>query len=73
MKRIVVRVVPRAKENKVVEEAGRYKVYVTAPAIDGRANRAVIELLAAHFGLRKSQVHLMQGTKNRDKRIALEE
>ena len=67
MKRIVVRVVPRAKENKVVEEAGRYKVYVTAPAIDGRANRALLELLAEYFGVKKSRIHLVQGAKSRDK------
>ena len=66
MKRIAVRVVPRAKENKVVKETGRYKVYVTAPAEDGRANRAVLELLADHLGLRKSQIQLIRGEKNRD-------
>ena len=62
-----MRVVPRAKENKVIEEASRYKVYVTAPAEDGRANRAVLELLADHLGLRKSQIQLIRGEKNRDK------
>ena len=67
MKRIAVRVVPRAKGNKVVKETGRYKVYVTAPAEDGRANRAVLELLADHLGLRKSQIQLIRGEKNRDK------
>ena len=67
MKRIAVRAVPRAKKNEVIEEAAHYKVYVTAPAIEGRANRAVLELLAAHFGLKKSQVHLVRGEKSRDK------
>ena len=72
MKRIVVRVVPKAKQNKVIEEDGRYKVYVTAPAEDGRANRAVLELLADHFGIKKSQVHLLQGAKSRDKLVDIE-
>ena len=67
-----MRVVPRAKENKVIEEASRYKVYVTAPAEDGRANRAVVELLADHLGFRKSQVRLVQGEKGRNKLFDIE-
>ena len=71
MKRIAVRVVPRAKRDKVVKEQGRYKVYVTAPAENGRANRAVLELLADHFKLKKSQVQLIRGEKSRDKLFEL--
>ena len=64
--------VPRAKKNEVIEEAGRYKVYVTAPATEGRANRAVIELLADYFGLKRSQIHLVQGEKSRNKFLDVE-
>ncbi len=68
---ISVRVVPRAKQNKVVEEAGRLKVYLTAPPVEGKANEALIEALAEHFGVKKRQVRLVRGEKGRDKTVEI--
>jgi len=68
---INVRVIPRAKQNKVVEEAGRWKVYLTAPPVEGKANEALIELLAEHFGVKKRQVRLVRGEKGRDKTVEI--
>jgi len=42
--RIEVKVIPKAKRDCVYEEDGKPKVYVRAPAIDNRANRALIEV-----------------------------
>jgi uncharacterized protein len=67
-----VRVIPRAKQNKVVEEAGRLKVYLTAPPVDGKANEALIEVLAEHFGVKKRQLRLIRGEKGRDKTVELQ-
>ena len=36
-----------------------------APPVDGKANAAVIELIAAHFGVRKAQVTLKSGASGR--------
>lgn len=71
MKRVKVRATPKAKQNKVVEEERHYKVYVTAPAEDGRANRAVMEFLAEHFGTKKLQIRIVHGEKSRDKIVEL--
>ncbi len=68
---INVRVVPRAKQNKVVAEAGRLKVYLTAPPVEGKANEALIEALAEHFGVKKRQVRLVRGEKGRDKTVEI--
>lgn len=62
-----VRVIPRAKQNKVVAEAGRLKVYLTAPPVDGKANDLLIEVLADHFGVKKRQLRIVRGEKGRDK------
>jgi uncharacterized protein (TIGR00251 family) len=64
-----IRVIPRAKQNKVVEEAGRLKVYLTAPPVEGKANDLLIEVLAEHFGLKKKQLRLVRGEKGRDKMV----
>jgi uncharacterized protein (TIGR00251 family) len=65
--RYSVKVVPRAKTNKVVEENGRLKVHLTAPPVEGRANEAMIETLADHFHVKKRQVRIVSGQKSRNK------
>ena len=50
---------------------GTLKVAVTAPAEDGKANRAVIELLAAEWGLPKSAFEVMRGLTARDKTVRI--
>lgn len=64
---IAVRVTPRAASEAVEVEAGRVRVRVTAPPADGRANEAVLRLLAAALGLPKSQLALVRGARGRDK------
>jgi len=63
---------PNAKQESVSEENGVFRVRVSAPALDGRANRAVIELIAAHFGLKESQVRIVHGNSSRKKTIELQ-
>lgn len=48
-------------------DAGVYKVSVNAPPQEGRANEAVVELLAEHFGVSKSCVTLLHGQKSKKK------
>ena len=69
--RLSIRVIPRARQNKVVEEEGRVKVYLTAPPVEGRANQALIEVLAAHFQVRKGDIRIVRGEKSRDKIIQI--
>ena len=53
------------------EHGGRLKVAVSAPPLDGRANAAVIELIAERLGVRASLLHVAAGEVSRDKRIEL--
>ncbi len=65
---IEVRVQPRAKRNAVVRQPdGSLKVYVTAPPEAGRANDAVVELLAEHFGVKRRQIEILHGVTGRNK------
>ncbi|MBI4690468.1 MAG: DUF167 domain-containing protein [Nitrospirae bacterium] len=71
MKRIKIKVITNAKKNEVV--AGDiFKVYVNAPAVDGKANKALIGILAEHFKVRKSNVKIVKGEKSREKIIEIE-
>jgi uncharacterized protein (TIGR00251 family) len=65
---IQVRVTPRAKRNAVTRTPdGSLKVYVTAPPEDGRANDAVIEVLADWLGVKRRQVEIIRGATSRNK------
>ena len=62
MATLAVKVVPGARRTRIV---GRYgdalKVQVAAPPERGKANEAVIALLASTLGLRPNQLELLQG------------
>lgn len=71
---IEIRVRPNASRNKVGGAAGdppRLVVAVQAPAIDGKANAAVIKELAAAFGLRARDFTIVHGELSRDKRVII--
>lgn len=60
-----VKVVPGAKRDEVVGPLGnRLKIRVSAPPEDGRANRAVCELVAQRLGVRESAVRVVSGHAN---------
>jgi uncharacterized protein len=71
--RYALRVIPRAKRNHVEEAEGRLKVYLTDPPVEGQANKALIEVLAGHWGVRKSRIRIIRGEKSRDKVVEVEE
>lgn len=50
---------------------GELLVRVRAPAIDGRANEAVLALLAEQLGLRRSRVCLIRGATSRRKLVVI--
>ena len=67
-----VRVTPRAKQNKVQPQAdGSLKVYVTAPPEDGRANEAVVEVIAQWLGVKRREVEIVRGATSRNKVVCV--
>lgn len=71
MLRVPIRVIPNAGKNSIVQEDGGLKIKVTAPAMEGKANKAVIDLLAKHFKVRKSAIQIIKGNKGRDKIVEI--
>lgn len=66
---IQLKVIPGAKKNIVKEENGSLKVYLTAPPVDGKANKALINVLAEHFKVRKSGIEIIKGLKSWNKTV----
>ena len=70
-----IRVRPNSSRNKVggsVGEPPRLVVAVQAPAVDGKANQAVIKELARAFNLRSRDFTIVFGELGRDKRLLVE-
>lgn len=67
-----IRAQPGARRNAILgEHNGALKVAVTAPPDQGKANQAILELLAKQLGCKKSQVELLSGQTSRDKKILI--
>ena len=70
--RLTVRVQPRAARSRVVGRHGdALKVQVSAPPVEGAANAAVIEVIAAWLDVPRRAVDLVQGERGRDKVVAI--
>ena len=67
-----LRVTPRAGGESVRRDGDRIAVRVTAAPADGRANDAVIVLLARALGVAKTRLTLVRGAASRDKRVRLD-
>jgi uncharacterized protein (TIGR00251 family) len=67
-----VRAQPGAKKNAILgERAGALRIAVTVPPERGKANAAIQAVLAAALGCKSSQVGLLSGETNREKRFLI--
>ena len=71
--RVAIRLTPKASRNAIagIAEAGQgeavLKVMVTAVPEAGKANEALIKLLAKEWGIAKSSISLVAGATDRNK------
>jgi hypothetical protein len=67
-----VRVQPRARKDEIAGEiAGAVKIRLQAPALEGRANDALIEFLAQLLKTPKGAVRILTGERSRVKRLEI--
>jgi len=68
--RIAVRVQPRSARNRIAGRRGdRLRVQVTAPPVEGAANTAVVDVIAAWLEVPRRTVTIVQGHSGRDKLV----
>jgi uncharacterized protein (TIGR00251 family) len=71
--RLRLRVSPGASRSEIVGRYGdAWKVRVTAPAEGGKANDAVVELLAATFDVPRAGIEIATGHGSRDKSVVIQ-
>ena len=74
MKILELHVQPGASRTEFAGKHGeRLKIRIQAKASDGKANDALIEFLAAHYGVPKRNVRIASGLKSRQKRVVIDE
>ncbi len=66
--RIIAKVKPGASFNKINQiDSNYFEIFTTAPAVEGKANKAAIELLAEFFDVAPSRISLVKGAKSKQK------
>ena len=69
---IKVKVQPRASKNQICGVMqGALKIKLSAPPVDGEANKALQEFLAKLFKVAKSQVEIVSGLTGRSKTVRI--
>jgi uncharacterized protein (TIGR00251 family) len=71
--RIRVRLTPRAARDDIAGwQDDTLRVRVAAPPVDGKANDALVRLLAGALGVPKSRIGIVSGATSRDKTVAID-
>ncbi len=67
-----IKLIPRAKHNKIERiNENNYKIHLTAPPVDNKANEALLDILAKNLRIRKSNLRIVKGEKTRNKVIEI--
>ena len=67
-----IRVQPRAASDGFAEILGdRVKLRITAPPVDGKANKHLVDFLSRTFGVARTRVSIIAGVTGRNKRIRI--
>jgi uncharacterized protein len=71
--RLALRVMPKARETAIGEvRDGRLSIRVTTAPEDGKANEAVIKLLARAWRIPASRFEILSGHTSRDKQLLIQ-
>jgi len=69
---IAVHVQPGAKKSEIAGLHGEaLKVRIAAPAVDDKANLALLAFIAERVGVARSKVRLLRGERSREKQIEI--
>ena len=70
---IKIIVSPRAKKNRVEKiDDKTYKIWVTTPPTDGKANKMAIKQLAQKMKVGQSRIEIIKGFKNKQKILKID-
>jgi uncharacterized protein (TIGR00251 family) len=69
---ISVKTIPNSKKLEISKMyENNYRIKLDAPAIEGKANLRLIEVLSDYFNVSKSSINIIRGEKSRNKIIEI--
>lgn len=70
---LAIRVTPRASKDEIIEVLSdqTVKIRLTAPAVENKANEALISFLAKVLDVPKSDIEIVAGATGRDKLVSI--
>jgi hypothetical protein len=72
MTKITVRIIPNASKSEIVgKELGVWKIRISAPAVDGKANETLIQFLAETYDCTPSYIKILKGHTSKTKIIEI--
>lgn len=71
MMKLEIKVIPGARKNALQQEGDLYKIYLQAPPVEGKANKALVEFLSDYFHVPKSRIDIIKGLKSRHKIVMI--
>jgi uncharacterized protein (TIGR00251 family) len=73
MARVTIKVHPRAKHTAITGRLGQaYKLDLTAPPVDGKANEECVRLFAELAGVPRARVRIISGLTGRNKVVEVD-
>ena len=70
-KRISIKVKAGSREEKVLPSPKGWVISVKSPAKEGKANEAIINVIAKHFSVSKSRVRIKSGLRSKNKIVEI--
>ncbi len=70
---VSIKVITRAKKEKIEEDNNRIKVYLSTPPVKGKANKRLIELLCKYFNVKKQNIKIVKGITSHNKLVEIDE
>ena len=66
---ITLKISPNASKNEIIKTDDGVKIKITAPPVDGKANKSLIEFLSKEFKISKTSIEILRGETSKDKTI----
>ena len=66
-----IHVVPNSSKNEFIKEPERIKLKITAPPVDNKANKFIVEYLSKKFRVPKTSISIIKGELSKDKTIKM--